>query len=418
MISIIRKTKTPYEVNTMPLKIIRNDITKVEADAIVNTANPRPIIGSGTDSAIHAAAGPELLAARQQIGEISVGSAAATPAFGLPAKYVLHTVGPSWIDGKHGEEEKLLEAYQSALALADSLNCRSVAFPLLSAGCYAFPTDIALSVALRAFSDHLLEHDLQIILTLFDAEAFGLAGSSFDDLKSYVDDNYVDERLRQEDVRYSFSSDYLPQMPAAGSAPASGSKPASKKDDRRHRFLAKFKRTQVQPESANAPDEAEEVEAGKVEEEAEDSVRFSIAEEDIRDVAANMPAARFSLKDILEQQEPTFSDYLLDLIEERGGKASDVYKRAEVSKQLFSKIISNRDYQPTKNTVLQLAIGLQLDVPQTKALLNRAGYALTRSSKTDLVVQYYIERNIHNVPFINLALDDCGLPLLGTGLKA
>lgn len=407
----------------MSLQIIRNDITKVEADAIVNTANPQPIIGNGTDRAIHTAAGPELLSARQQIGEIAVGHSVATPAFDLPAKYVLHTVSPLWLNGDHGEEEKLLKSYNSALALAESLGCRSVAFPLLSAGCYAFPSDIALSVALQAFTDHLLEHDLEIILTLFDAEAFGLAGSVFDDLKSYIDDNYVDARLRQENVRYSLSSDYLPQMPAAGSASASGSKPASKKDDRRHRFLAKFKRTQVQPESANASDEAEKTEAGKVKEEkveaeAEDSVRFSIAEIKALTEAASMPAARFSLKDILEQQEPTFSDYLLDLIEERGGKASDVYKRAEVSKQLFSKIISNKDYQPTKNTVLQLAIGMQLDLAQTRALLKRAGYALTRSSKTDLVVQYYIERRIYSVPFINAALDDCGLPLLKTGLKA
>ena len=405
----------------MPLQIIRNDITKVVADAIVNTANPRPIIGNGTDSAIHTAAGPELLAARQQIGEIAVGHSVATPAFDLPAKYVLHTVGPAWVDGEHGEEEQLLEAYQSALALAESLGCRSVAFPLLSAGCYAFPLDAALSVALRAFSDHMLEHDLQIILTLFDAEAFGLAGSLFDDLKSYVDDNYVDI----SECRFSFAMP--PQVPntsaSSGSAPAAGSKPASKKDDRRHRFFARFKKTQVQPESANAPDEAGKAEAGKVEEEkvqaeAEYDVRFSeVREEEIID-AACMPAARFSLKDILEQQEPTFSDYLLDLIEERGGKASDVYKRAEVSKQLFSKIISNKDYQPKKNTVLQLAIGMQLDLAQTRALLNRAGYALTRSSKTDLVVQYYIEREIYSVPFINIALDDCGLPPLNTGLKA
>ena len=144
----------------MPLQIIRNDITKVVADAIVNTANPRPVIGNGTDSAIHAAAGPELLAARQEIGDIAVGCAVATPAFGLPAKYVLHTVSPSWIDGAHGEEELLLAAYRAALAEAERLGCGSVAFPLLSAGCYAFPNDIALSVALRAFTDHLLEHVL------------------------------------------------------------------------------------------------------------------------------------------------------------------------------------------------------------------------------------------------------------------
>lgn len=365
----------------MPLQIIRNDITKVEADAIVNTANPRPIIGNGTDSAIHAAAGAELLAARQHIGDIAVGSAAATPAFLLPAKYVLHTVCPSWIDGEHGEEEQLLEAYQSALALAERLDCRSVAFPLLSAGCYAFPNDVALSIALRAFTDHLLEHDLEIILALFNAEAFGLADTIFDDLKSYVDDNYVDDRLEQE-YRYAARPHPLASMPASGSGHA------APKHSKRQNIFSRFRPKEDKAESES---------------------------ECMADMALAPPP---SLKDILDQQEPTFSDYLLDLIEERGGKASDVYKRAEVSKQLYSKIISNKDYQPTKNTVLQLAIGMQLDLPQTKALLKRAGYALTRSSKTDLVVQYYIERKIYNVTFINAALDDCGLPLLKTGLKA
>ena len=384
----------------MSLQIIRNDITKVEADAIVNTANPQPIIGNGTDSAIHTAAGPELLKARQEIGEITVGCSKATPAFKLPAKYVLHTVSPVWVDGEHGEKKLLLEAYRSALALAESLGCRSVAFPLLSAGCYAFPTDAALSVALQAFTDHLLDHDLQIFLVLFNAEAFDLAGSIFDDLKSYIDDNYVDERLREENVRFSLADDALPDRQTAGYAPAA-----------ENHLL--FQRILHKP---GKKEEEHRSEARPVE--AEDAVRFSIVEEKAEIEAASMTSVRFSLKDVLEQHEPTFSEYLLDLIEERGGKASEVYKRAEVSKQLFSKMISNKDYQPTKSTVLQLAIGLQLDLAQTQALLERAGYALTRSSKTDLVVQYYIERKIYNVTFINAALDDCGLPLLKTGLKA
>ena len=114
----------------MPLKIIRNDITKVAADAIVNTANPRPRIGAGTDHAIHEAAGPELFEARKAIGDIAPGESVETPAFGLPAKYVLHTVSPAWIDGRHREEEELREAYDAALNLAHELKCRSVAFPL------------------------------------------------------------------------------------------------------------------------------------------------------------------------------------------------------------------------------------------------------------------------------------------------
>ena len=433
----------------MPLQIIRNDITQVAADAIVNTANPRPMVGDGTDRALHTAAGPELLAARQQIGDIPVGSSAATPAFALSAKYVLHTVSPVWIDGAHGEEELLLASYRAALDLAESLGCRSVAFPLLSAGTYAFPQDIALAVALRAFTDHLLEHDLQILLVLFNADAFGLAGSVFDDLKSYVDDNYVDQRLEEE---YRHDRAWRRFLESRGAA----SFPDADREE-----LEETARDLPNLSRLLRPDTTRRDDLGETAPDLPDLSRLLRPEtarrDDFEEAAWDLPedadAAAFgsapaapaapppaapppaapakieqrdvslkerlqSLQDLLRQHEPTFSEYLLDLLAERDVKSSEVYKRAEVSRQLFSKIISNRDYQPTKNTVLQLAIGLQLDLAQTQALLSRAGYALTRSSKTDLVVQYYIERGIYSVTFINAALDDCGLPLLKTGLKA
>lgn len=360
----------------MPFQIIRNDITKVSADAIVNTANSRPVVGGGTDYAIHSVAGPELLEARRQIGEIRTGEAAATPAFRLPAKYVLHTVGPVWIDGRHREEEQLRCAYDAALRLADELGCRSVAFPLMAAGTYGFPQDLALSVAIRAFTDFLLEHEMQIDLVLFNTKAFGIAGSVFDDLKSYIDDHYVAEKNAEE-----YRIDAAP-------APRANKRRPSRADIQRRR--------RIEAERA-APED------------------FSVSA-----VPAAPQEAAFStvsLEELLKQREKTFSEYLLDLLKERSGRDSEVYKRAEVSKQLFSKILSNPDYQPTKSTVIQLALGLQLDLAQTQKLLGRAGYALTRSSKADLVVQYYIERKIYNVTFINEALADCGLPLLKTGLK-
>ncbi len=361
----------------MPFEIIRNDITKVEADAIVNTANPDPIIGGGTDYAIHKAAGPELLEARKKIGEIRVGESAATPAFRLPAKYVLHTVSPVWIDGRHREEELLRKAYDAALQLADELGCGSVAFPLLAAGTYAFPHDLALSVAIRAFTDFLLEHEMRIELVLFNAKAFGLAGSLFDELKSYIDDNYVSERNEEE---YRIDSVSRPNRPSRGVVREDRLRP-----DRWEREFARRRPAADAQQSA---------------------------------VSEKPKASAASLEDVLRQHEKTFSEYLLDLLKERSGKDSEVYKRAEVSKQLFSKILNNPDYQPTKSTVIQLALGLQLDLAQTQKLLGRAGYALTRSSKADLVVQYYIERKIYNVTFINEALYDCGLPLLKTGLKS
>lgn len=363
----------------MPFRVIRNDITKVEADAVVNTANPAPLVGGGTDYAIHTAAGPELLEARRRIGEIGVGQCAATPAFRLPARYVLHAVSPHWVDGRHGEEALLRRTYDAALALAEQLGCRSAAFPLLAAGTYGFPQEIALAVAVGAFTDFLMDHEMQIDLVLFNARAVGLAGSIFDDLKSYIDDHYVRERSEEE-----YAVDARPTMDASA--------PLAAHPKERRRFARREK--------------------------AAEAVGNIAPKEALPEAFPSASCTMSSLDEILRQHEKTFSEYLLDLLREREEKDSAVYKRAEVSKQLFSKILNNRDYQPSKSTVLQLAIGLQLDLPQTRKLLEKAGYALTRSSKTDLVVQYYIERKIYSVSFINEALYDCGLPLLKTGLKA
>ena len=351
----------------MPFQIIRNDITKVKADAIVNTANPRPIIGSGTDSAIYDAAGKELLLAeRKKIGDISPGSAVSTPAFALPAKYIIHTVGPAWIDGNHGEESILRKAYDASLNLAEKLSCKSVAFPLMSAGSYGFSRDLALSIAISAYTDFLMDHNMEVYLVLFSGNAFSLASSLFSDLRSYIDDNYVEEQTLKE-----YGSPY----------------------DRRRRR-----------ENIARP-------------EYEASIAFgSTSEAPLMSDASAAPVPAGSLEDFLGQSESTFSEYLMDLLRERTGKDSEVYKRGEISKQLFSKMLSNKYYQPTKGTVIQLAIGLQLDVNRTQKLLEKAGYTLTRSSKADLVVQYYIERKVYNIAFINAALEDCGLPLLKTGL--
>ena len=356
----------------MPLQIIRNDITKVQADAIVNTANPQPQIGRGTDSAVYEAAGPELLAARRKIGVLAPGQSAETPAFRLPAKYVLHTVSPYWIDGNHGEEALLRKAYDAALTLADRLGCQSVAFPLLAAGSYGFPRDLALSAAIGAFTDFLMEHDMTVYLVLFNGKAFDLASALFADLKSYIDDRYVEEKHRKE---YGTGA-----------------------RDRRRRDSMATPMYEGRADEYPAYESAIRPQA---------SISFG----------AGMPKAG-NLADLLKQSESTFSEFLLDLLKERGGKDSEVYKRAEVSKQLFSKILSNKNYQPTKSTAIQLAIGLQLDIAQTQKLLEKAGFALTRSSKADLVVQYYIERRVYSVTFINEALSDCGLPLLKTGLKS
>lgn len=190
----------------MPFVIVRNDITRMCVDAIVNTANPRPMIGSGTDSMIHKKAGLGLLEARKGIGDIEVGSAAVTPAYDLQARYVIHTVGPVWEGGEYGEERLLRSCYDNALRLALELGCQSVAFPLISAGNYGFPKDRALRIAIAAFSEFLLEQEMQIYLVVFDRRAYQLSEQLFQGVASYIDQHYVD---RCERASYGASNAHM-----------------------------------------------------------------------------------------------------------------------------------------------------------------------------------------------------------------
>ena len=385
----------------MPFEIIRNDITKVAADAIVNTANPAPVIGAGTDFAVHKAAGPKLLEARKKIGEIPIGCCRSTKAYDLPAKYVLHTVSPAWQDGTHDELALLRRAYDAALSEAKRLRCRSVAFPLMAAGSYGFPMDQALSIAIRAFTDFLLTNEMKITLVIFNGKAFSLASGLFADVKSFIDENYVREQNEEEyarprpgrrfDVREERASyqNFRPASAVMGSA-------ASKAEKESSAFPAAVKaekKTVAKPSSS-----------------------FAARPAAPRPAASPAAPQSASLDDFLKQTETGFAEHLISLIDEKGLKDSTVYHRAQISRQLFNKIINVKNYQPGKNTAIQLALGLELDLDETQKLLGKAGYALTRASKADLVVQYYIDRKQYSIPQINIALFDCGLPPLKTGL--
>lgn len=163
----------------MPFEIVRNDIVNMQVDAVVNTANPNPVIGSGVDSGIHKKAGYELLLARQKIGCIDFGDAVITPGFNLDAKYVIHTVGPIWEDGNQGEEQILSSCYRKSLALAKEHECESIAFPLIATGNYGFLKPLALQIAVREISTFLLENEMQIYLVVFGKEAFALSEKLF-----------------------------------------------------------------------------------------------------------------------------------------------------------------------------------------------------------------------------------------------
>ena len=416
----------------MPFEIIRNDITKVAADAIVNTANPAPVIGAGTDFAVHKAAGPKLLEARKKIGEIPVGGCRSTKAYDLPARHVLHTVSPAWQDGTHDELALLRRAYDAALAEAKRLKCRSVAFPLMAAGSYGFPMDQALSVAIRAFTDFLLTNEMQITLVIFNGKAFSLASGLFSDLKSYIDENYVREQNvveyaspRRRPEVFHISAIRPDEEEASNALPFAAKESAAKEPVRPEVFDQMQMAGTVRPAAAKEADSFPAAVKAEKKTAAKPSYFVAAEQAALRPAAsqaapkaASPPAASHttSLDDILKQAESSFPEHLLRLIDEKGLKDSEVYHRAQVSRQLFNKIINKKDYQPGKNTVIQLALALELDLEQTRLFLSKAGYALTRASKADLVVQYYIERKQYSIPQINIALFDCGLPPLKTGL--
>ena len=323
-------------------------------DAIVNTANPKPVIGAGTDSAIHQAAGPSLLIARQAIGRIDVGCAEITPAFGLQAKYVIHTVGPVWDGGGYGEEELLCNCYANSLKLAVENKCKSITFPLISTGNYGFPKDKALQIAIAAFSEFLLEHEMQIYLVVFDHKSFKLSEKLFQDVASYIDQNYVDA---WECATYS----------------------------------------SVEPVWNRRRQDRERIES-----------------QAMMPMACEAVEAPVDLDSFLKEKDAGFVETLLKLIHKSGQKNAAVYKKANISKQHFSKLINNPNATITKPVAVAFALALELDLDATRDLIGRAGYTLTNSSIFDLIIRYHIENRKYNVVEINIVLYEYDQVLLGS----
>ena len=342
----------------MPLEIIRNDITQVHADAIVNAANRSLLGGSGVDGAIHKAAGPELLAECRTLGGCKVGEAKITKGYRLPAKYVIHTVGPVWHGGGADEEKLLADCYRNSLALARQYELESIAFPLISSGAFGYPKDKALKVAIAEIGDFLLQHEMTVYLVVFDRASFALSEKLFASITEYIDDNYID-------------------LHPVG--------------DRNRRELICMQEEVLEEASYEA----------------------SLS-------AAYMPAPAAPLKrkrklaDVVKQLEETFSQMLLRLIDEKGMSDAETYKRANIDRKLFSKIRNDIHYKPSKPTVLCFAIALRLNLDETRDLLLKAGFALSHSSKFDIIVQYFIEEGNYNIFEINEALFAFDQGLLGS----
>ena len=348
----------------MPLQIVRNDITKMKVDAIVNAANSSLLGGGGVDGCIHRAAGPELLAECKTLGGCETGSAKITGAGKLPCKYVIHAVGPRWLGGKRGERDQLISCYRTSLELAKDKECETVAFPLISSGIYGYPKDQALRIAIDTISEFLLENDMTVYIVIFDKKAYQISEKLFTDIAEYIDDNYVDEH----------TDDYSERL-----------------------------------RRLNAFHEKELIYEASVCEEADEEIDMLMTAAPMAVVSKKAK----SLDDALGQIDEGFSEMLLRKIDESGMTDAECYKKANIDRKLFSKIRSDKLYKPSKPTAIAFAIALELSLDETKDMLMKAGFALSHSNKFDIIIEYFIENENYNVFEINEALFAFDQSLLG-----
>ena len=379
------KTNLPKE-SSMAFKIVRNDITKMNTEAIVNTANDHASVGAGCDSAIYKAAGyDELLKYRtEKIGFVPEGEVFITPGFNLKADYIIHAVSPLYMGGSEGEEEKLRSCYRKSLKLARENGIRSIAFPLISTGGFGYPKEEGLRIAADEINAFLMEHEMDIYLVVFDDKAKNLGKRIYPDLEEYIDQNYVEDRRSEE-----YSDGFL------------GASLANKAMAKAPRIGALFKKKKKDAEEAAPPMEAEMTMApmGDFEYEKAAAPDFD-AEHEGR------------LEERMEHLSDTFSQYLLYLIQDKHMQNAEVYKRAIVDKKIFSKIKNNARYHPQKLTALCLCVGAKLNLDESKDLLARAGYALSPCDKTDIIFSYFIENEIYDMIELDIQLEEHGLPCI------
>lgn len=344
----------------MPLQIVRNDITKMTVDAIVNAANSTLLGGGGVDGCIHRAAGKGLLFECMKLGGCKTGNAKITGAHKLPCKHVIHAVGPVYKDGNHGEKELLESCYRKSLELAKEYNCESVAFPLISSGVYGYPKDKALKVAIDVIGEFLLENEMTVYIVIFDKKAYQISGKLFSDIAEYIDDRYVDEHEIIERTRRD----------VYGNSMLLSDTDVSK--------FEVSECTRYMPVCACAP----------------------------------VPKAA-SLEDMVAKIDESFSQMLLRKIDEKGMTDAQCYKKANIDRKLFSKIRGDVHYKPSKPTAIAFAIALELSLDETEDMLKKAGFALSHSNKFDIIIEYFITEGNYNVFEINEALFAFDQSLLG-----
>lgn len=407
----------------MPFLMIRQDITKVQTDVIVNPANIYLEQGSGTSRAIYLEAGEEKLTeACRKIGHCDLGKAVITEGFNLPAKYVIHTVCPVWIDGKSKEYTVLYSAYMESLKLAKANGIESIAFPLLSAGNYGFPKRDALKIAVSAINEFLFDNDMMVYLVVYDKESVEVSQKLFASIEEYIDDHYVE--IKNEGFPEILESE-LSEKELERRSCILRRKHKNKKNDSEPQVLGSS--TESSNLSYMSQEDIPEVSSTSFEtvfmlpKESEPNVKQTGA------VIGNAKSQRTKhsiwknakrekkdgLEMLMEHSEETFSQMLLRLIDERGMTDVQAYKKANIDKRLFSKIRSNNDYTPSKKTIFCFAIALKLSMEETEELLKRAGYAFSNCFKFDVVVSYFIENKKYDIFEINEVLFQYDLPILG-----
>ena len=384
----------------MPFQIVRNDITKMHVDAIVNTANPMPGYGAGIDSAVYEAAGKDkLLAKRHEIGAIDRGTSVITDGYQLPAKYIIHTVGTAWQGGKEGEEDIIRSCYRSVFKLASKNDISSLAIPLLASGSYGFPKGIALRIALSEIEAFMSGSDMDVYLVVFDEKSVSLSSELYGDIDEYINDNYVDEKNRVEyPATYSDNESAIrgSESFAGGLSTATiGSVP---------RFLKANKAQKRQKKGSSKK-------AGAIENSFEDEEEMLSS-----DMCLSAPIAEEerSLDDVVNNLDKTFMELVFSFADAKGLTDVEVQKKANLDRKAFSKLKCGTTKNPSKATALALAVALELDLDDTKDLLSRAGLALSPCSKQDVIVQYFIEKEAYDIYEINVALFEHGEQLLGT----
>lgn len=370
----------------------------MRCDAIVNTANTKPIIGSGCDYAVYKAAGKRRLSEYREknIGEVSEGDVFLTPGFRLPARYIIHAVSPLYIDGAHGEEEKLRVCYRKSLSLAWEQRCRSIAFPVISTGSFGYPKQEGIRIAADEIQAFLQNHEMLIYLVVFDAQS-ARYGKRFDkDLQAYIDENYVGAKHHEE---YSIQTMALRRdLDDAICQPGE----------------AELDDALRQPDGTDLDDESFSPYEDDLYEDNlyEDDLYEEDSDEDSEEENAFTQLHESKLEERMKHLTDSFSEYLLYLIEEKGMTNADVYKRALVDKKTFSKIKNHAEYHPQKMTAMCLCMGAKLNLDETRDLLARAGYALSPCDKTDIIFSYFIENQIYDMIELDIQLEEHGLSCL------